>query len=295
MSGQRLKSFRVAIARASKVLPEKWRYQPEPESVSEHEDELTAEELVREAVADPKSLKKYLTVVRGTAALVSDVHKRGQKPKWILNPRSAFIRSWDLVTILLLLFTAVVTPYEVAFLNTSPAEFLFWVNRLVDVCFVVDIVFNFFLMFYDEDSGRWVYDKSIIAKRYLRGWFLIDIVSIIPFDVISAVSGEDSLQQFQAFRTVRLFRLFKLLRVFRASRIIQRWKSTLSVKNSTVSLLRFFMTVLFISHWVRRGPFLPPFHPSSAHYAHNSFIDCQHLQSRPRAYGLLYCAGCWRA
>jgi len=32
---------------------------------------------------------------------------------------------------------------------------------------------------FDVDDDRWN-----IAKNYLKGWFLIDILAIIPFDVI---------------------------------------------------------------------------------------------------------------
>jgi hypothetical protein len=49
--------------------------------------------------------------------------------------QNAFFRKWDIVVVVAVLFTATVTPFEVAFLKTS-LNGLFVVNRLVDVVFL---------------------------------------------------------------------------------------------------------------------------------------------------------------
>ena len=52
---------------------------------------------------------------------------------WV--PRSSpWMKNWDLLMAMLLLFTASVTPFEVAFLETE-VNFLFFLNRLVDLLF----------------------------------------------------------------------------------------------------------------------------------------------------------------
>lgn len=52
---------------------------------------------------------------------------------WV--PRSSpWMKNWDLLMAILLLFTASVTPFEVAFLETE-VNFLFFLNRLVDMLF----------------------------------------------------------------------------------------------------------------------------------------------------------------
>ena len=61
---------------------------------------------------------------------------------WVLDPRvNLVIGYWDLVTTAALLFTAVVTPMEVGFLDPVPPEEritngLFIANRIVDLVFV---------------------------------------------------------------------------------------------------------------------------------------------------------------
>ena len=55
---------------------------------------------------------------------------------------------WDVVTAVALLFTALVTPYEVGFLPpaTDPWNTLWLTNRLIDIIFVFDMVFQCFTM-----------------------------------------------------------------------------------------------------------------------------------------------------
>ena len=54
----------------------------------------------------------------------------------ILKPTDNFMGYWDSYIFFLLLFTAAVTPYEVAFLETDPCTVLFYINRIVDVSFI---------------------------------------------------------------------------------------------------------------------------------------------------------------
>lgn len=47
---------------------------------------------------------------------------------------------------------------------------------------------NFRSAYYDEDGLLESSKKKIIFK-YLKGWFIIDLLTVIPFDYIEANSG----------------------------------------------------------------------------------------------------------
>jgi hypothetical protein len=49
----------------------------------------------------------------------------------------------------------------------------------------VDIVLNFITPVQDMQRV-WVTEPFRIARTYVGGWFTIDIVSIVPFDIISS-------------------------------------------------------------------------------------------------------------
>ena len=50
--------------------------------------------------------------------------------------------------------------------------------------FAIDIVFCF-NQAYRDDNLVMVDDRVLIAKGYLGSWFLVDLLSIFPFDVIT--------------------------------------------------------------------------------------------------------------
>jgi hypothetical protein len=68
-----------------------------------------------------------------------------QKTGWVIDPRhSAVMPKWDVTVLLSLLFTAIVSPVEVGFLDEGKFITPLWiVNRVVDLIFTIDIIVTF--------------------------------------------------------------------------------------------------------------------------------------------------------
>lgn len=154
---------------------------------------------------------------------------------------------WDVHTTLLLFFTALVTPYEVGYLATAFGP-LFIVNRYVDLGFIVDISFQFFLPFSDN-QGRLRTNHSQILRRYAKSWMMIDIVSVLPFDTFTLLLQNDDLETFKVLRIVRLLRLAKLLRILRGLRILKRWEARLNINYAMMHLFTLLGVLLLLAHW----------------------------------------------
>lgn len=56
-------------------------------------------------------------------------------------------------------------------------------NYCIDGFFFIDIIVNFNSAFTNE-SYEIVDDRKKIAKSYLTSWFLVDFLSIVPFELI---------------------------------------------------------------------------------------------------------------
>ena len=94
------------------------------------------------------------------------------------------------VTIYSLLFIAVVTPAEIAFTEATELNALFYLNRMFDLIFFTDIIVQLFLAFPDPTLGnRLVKDLRIIRQAYYNAWFGVDVISIMPFDIVGMVRG----------------------------------------------------------------------------------------------------------
>ena len=186
----------------------------------------------------------------------------GQRSRLVIDPRRArWLPYWDGVTVVALAFTALVTPYEVAFIPPGEAV-LFTVNRVVDCAFLIDLVLQFFLAYPTAsdsrtgESTRWVVDHGEVARHYLKGWFALDASTtfISVFDLVSFVqarSGNDtsSLSKLKAFRVLRILRLVKLLRLLRGMALLKRWETRVSVDYGMLSIISAGFGVVLCSHW----------------------------------------------
>ena len=101
-----------------------------------------------------------------------------------------------------------------------------------------------------KEEGQWVYDAKKIASNYLGGWFVIDLLSLLPFDLIGLVATSPEVRKLKAVRVVRLFRLLKLFRVFRAKRIMARWETLIDFNYKLVSLVKFACMMCAFAHWM---------------------------------------------
>lgn len=67
--------------------------------------------------------------------------------------------SWNIIMIILLLYTVVYVPYNLAFMDPSPLYSVSWVfDLLIDIFFLTDILINFHTPQYNED-GKIIIDK----------------------------------------------------------------------------------------------------------------------------------------
>jgi hypothetical protein len=57
--------------------------------------------------------------------------------------------------------------------------------------FIVDIIINFRTTYINENDEV-VSDPGRIARHYFTGWFFIDMIAAIPFDLLLANTGEEA-------------------------------------------------------------------------------------------------------
>lgn len=80
----------------------------------------------------------------------------------------------------ILIVTCVTIPINLAFdLETGSQGWRVYGN-IVDILFTVDI-FACFNTGFEDALEEVVTDRKEIAKRYLKGWFTIDVVAVLPF------------------------------------------------------------------------------------------------------------------
>ena len=110
---------------------------------------------------------------------------RSNEKKCIIYPENRKKGIWDLSITILLLISSIMIPLQIAFIKKGAkgtSGFMIWMY-IIDVSFFLDILVTFNSAFYDIDQDL-IDDRKEIAKNYLFGWFTIDLVAIIPFDIL---------------------------------------------------------------------------------------------------------------
>lgn len=104
--------------------------------------------------------------------------------KYTINPSATYKLIWDAVVSFIVIYSIIMVPLQLSFSVATEGGF-FVVDWIIDVLFMIDIVVNFFTA-YNDNRGT-VYDNCKIVKHYLKTWFIIDLVSTIPFDKLFCI------------------------------------------------------------------------------------------------------------
>ncbi len=223
--------------------------------------------------------------VSGDASLTLEAHEKMLGPVqkrnvardmqhtgWVIDPlKSRWIQLWDLTMLIPLIFTALVTPVEIAFLPEGRHITILWlVNRSVDAMFMVDIALSFNVAYQEsaDNGGHWVFNKQVIAWHYTKTWFVVDVISVCPFWLLTfdfddpmgrngggGASGAATLARGAVlFRVVKLLRMLKLARILKAARVMQRvaldivsnqWEWTFA----KLKMAKLMLMLAIVAHW----------------------------------------------
>ncbi|KAJ8246462.1 hypothetical protein GJAV_G00268100 [Gymnothorax javanicus] len=134
-------------------------------------------------------------------------------PPHIILHYCTFKTTWDWVILILTFYTAIMVPYNVSFKTKQNNVTWLVVDSIVDVIFLVDIVLNFHTTFVGP-AGEVISDPKLIRTNYLKTWFVIDLLSCLPYDVINAFENVDEgiSSLFSSLKVVRLLRLGRVAR-----------------------------------------------------------------------------------
>ena len=156
----------------------------------------------------------------------------------VIHPHSKLKALFDLFVVTCVLWTIIMVPLQLTVLrDDEPDDFMDALERGLDAVFLFDVVLQFFHGFMEH--GFPVLNLYVVARNYLTSWFLVDLLSSVPFSALP-MSGPWA-----------AFRLLKVMRLMRIKRLMQRW-----AKFSAAKVFHVIQTVtgwLIIAHWLACG------------------------------------------
>ena len=148
--------------------------------------------------------------------------KPSKRRRCMIYPDNPRLQTWDIFMIFILVLACLITPYRLAFIKNDSDDSVFNVAfvYLIDILFLVDIIIIFNTAYQDE-FFKLITNRKVIAKNYLTGWFTIDLVAIIPFNLILQATTNMN----QIIRFARIGKLYKLVKLTKLIRIFKIVKS----------------------------------------------------------------------
>ena len=148
----------------------------------------------------------------------------------MIHPSSPFAQGVILVSSLLLMYTAIVTPFVLAFfwhwdacnmLATLPFD------MVIDSFFLAEILYTFFVGI--TVNGHYVDDWKQVAWTYASGMLPFDLCTSIPVSYLEffnaqacrEMGGQGTDNKLRFVRLLKPLRLFKLLRVIKTMQILE--------------------------------------------------------------------------
>lgn len=166
-----------------------------------------------------------------------------------VHPEHKFKLCWDIVTLLFIVWQMIITPLNVSF-PESEATWVEIIQTVINCYFIADILLSFQTGYYSK--GGVIMDRKLIARKYLKRWFLIDLISTFPYEWVLPDSESADYDENRFVNVLRVLRVLKVLRVVRVSSILSRAEifELTGVLNYIISLLKLSGLILIIAHWI---------------------------------------------
>ena len=84
----------------------------------------------------------------------------------------------------MIIVTIMYYPYRICFVDEDHYDDLALIDNFFDGFFMIDIIINCISSYYDE-KNQLVFNLRAIMLNYFKGWFLIDFLTIFPYESAS--------------------------------------------------------------------------------------------------------------
>ncbi|XP_008809499.1 potassium channel AKT1-like isoform X2 [Phoenix dactylifera] len=139
-------------------------------------------------------------------------NRRVKLRRFIVSPYERRYRYWETFLIILVIYSAWVSPFEFGFLVKENGA-LAMIDNIVNGFFAIDIILTFFVAFIDRATYLLIDDPKQIAWKYMTSWFVLDVVSTIPTELARKILPP-KVRSYGFFNMLRLWRLRRVSALF---------------------------------------------------------------------------------
>jgi len=155
----------------------------------------------------------------------------------MILPTNKYKQIWDPFVLVMTIVVAVEMPLRIA-LDLPLHGWFYFLDTFISCVFLVDLILTFFTAVYV--NAALVKDPKNVAQRYLKRWFIIDLLAVLPLDLI-----------FGSFMINA--RLLRLLRLAHVATFMQKVAKANVINASLLRMVFLAFWVSLFAHWAACG------------------------------------------
>lgn len=164
----------------------------------------------------PKDFKSYLTKKQfshlesffNSEASLRKLYTKDAK--YILYSKNKYRNAFCILISFLLVYSVISSILDLAFGQTFKYQDI--LNFIVWALFIIDFLLNFITEKFDS-RGRPIQNIKIISGLYLKGWFLIDFIALLPLGFFGQKREEKILNLVRVIKIKRIFALINIKKI----------------------------------------------------------------------------------
>ncbi|KAJ8728052.1 hypothetical protein PYW08_016437 [Mythimna loreyi] len=178
-----------------------------------------------------------------------------------ITPHGMFLKFWCAVRFIVAVFYIFAVPYDIASKQHKHGGPYNW----SDVVLYLDIIIMAYVAYYN-DKSLLVTHPLLTVSRYLKHAFLLDIISVFPFEEVFKIVNDNT--------DMDLYRLNRMLLVTRITGAFSYWEGDIMRVNPAVALLKFLPIAVTIVNFTTAFIFMNacrPYYPPNSYYV---LVNC---------------------
>lgn len=132
---------------------------------------------------------------------------------------------WDLLILIMAIFNSFAVPLEYVVTELVENSTYQAVDLVINILFIFDIIVGFRTTFFNAE-GMEIRDPKQLAMKYLKGMFVIDFLSSIPYRYVKII--------FPPIDKISFCKILKIARISRFAPFVQRLE--LNAEDKAVSI-----------------------------------------------------------